>query len=128
MEQEFTDIFSLAEELGEVQEKDPNGVPQHAPGAKLDHGKPMAGRLLGLFANALYSVSEVGTFGATKYTEGGWVHVQDGFKRYEDAQMRHYLKRHMGEDYDIDSGCLHLAHEAWNNLAKLELYLRSLDG
>lgn len=107
-----------------LNEKDPNGVGQHEPGAKLDHGKPMAGRLLGLFANALYAVAEVGTFGANKYTEGGWVHVKDGIKRYDDAGMRHYLKRHMGEEFDPDSECLHLAHEAWNKLAQLELVLR----
>lgn len=105
-------------------ERDRYGLDQHAAGAKLDLGKPMSGRLLGLFAKALYNVSEVGTFGAQKYSEGGWVHVEDGFKRYEDAQMRHYLKRHMGEEIDPDSGHLHLAHEAWNALAKLELYLR----
>lgn len=105
-------------------EIDPLGIGQHEAGAKLDANKPMAGRLLGLFANALMEVAEVGTFGANKYTEGGWVEVPDGFKRYEDAQMRHYLKRHMGEELDKDSGHYHLAHEAWNALAKLELYLR----
>lgn len=108
-------------------ELDPNGVDQHAPGAKLDAGKHMGGRLLGLFSRALTAVSEVGTFGAKKYTEGGWQHVEDGFKRYEDAQMRHYLKRHMGEEVDPDSGLLHLAHEAWNALAKLELYVRDYE-
>jgi len=109
-------------------EKDPLGISQHEAGAKLDHGKPMAGRLLGLFANALEEVSKVGTFGAAKYTEGGWIHVPDGFKRYEDAGMRHYLKRHKGEEVDPDSGYLHLSHEAWNALAKLELYLRENNG
>lgn len=105
-------------------ELDPNGIGQHELGAKLDAGKHMGGRLLGLFAHALTAVSEVGTFGANKYTEGGWQYVEDGIKRYEDAQMRHYLKRHMGESHDPDSGMLHAAHEAWNALAKLELMLR----
>ncbi|WWO62230.1 hypothetical protein [Vibrio phage vB_VcM_SY] len=105
-------------------EQDPNGIDQHDSGAKLDAGKPMAGRLLGMFGNALMSVAEVGTFGAKKYTEGGWQHVEDGFKRYDDAGMRHFLKRGMGEEFDVDSELPHLAHEAWNALAKLELYLR----
>ncbi|CAM0011316.1 endolysin [Vibrio phage K435] len=105
-------------------EQDPNGIGQHDDGAKLDAGKPMAGRLLGMFGGALMSVSEVGTFGAKKYTEGGWQHVEDGFKRYDDAGMRHFLKRGMGEEFDADSELPHLAHEAWNALAKLELYLR----
>ncbi|AUR94893.1 hypothetical protein NVP1199A_27 [Vibrio phage 1.199.A._10N.286.55.C10] len=105
-------------------EQDPNGIDQHDSGAKLDAGKPMAGRLLGMFGGALMAVSEVGTFGAKKYTEGGWQHVEDGFKRYDDAGMRHFLKRGMGEEFDADSELPHLAHEAWNALAKLELYLR----
>lgn len=109
-------------------EKDPNGLEQNKPGAKLDYGKPMAGRLLGLFGNALMAVSEVGTFGAKKYTEGGWQHVDDGFKRYDDAGMRHFLKRGAGEEFDSESNMPHLAHEAWNALAKLELYLREKKG
>ncbi|AUR81494.1 hypothetical protein NVP1007O_28 [Vibrio phage 1.007.O._10N.261.55.F9] len=109
-------------------EQDPNGIGQHDSGAKLDAGKPMAGRLLGMFGGALMAVSEVGTFGAKKYTEGGWQHVEDGFKRYDDAGMRHFLKRGMGEEFDADSELPHLAHEAWNALAKLELYLREKRG
>ena len=84
-------------------EQDPNGIGQHDNGAKLDAGKPMAGRLLGMFGGALMAVSEVGTFGAKKYTEGGWQHVEDGFKRYDDGGMRHFLKRGMGEEFDADS-------------------------
>ncbi|AUR97649.1 hypothetical protein NVP1243O_26 [Vibrio phage 1.243.O._10N.261.54.B5] len=114
----------LLSPLIEEPEQDPNGIDQHDNGAKLDAGKPMAGRLLGMFGGALMAVSEVGTFGAKKYTEGGWQHVEDGFKRYDDAGMRHFLKRGMGEEFDADSELPHLAHEAWNALAKLELYLR----
>ncbi|CAH9015381.1 putative phosphodiestherase [Vibrio phage 511E55-1] len=108
----------------ELIKQDPNGIDQHDSGAKLDAGKPMAGRLLGMFGGALMAVAEVGTFGAKKYTEGGWQHVEDGFKRYDDAGMRHFLKRGMGEELDPESELPHLAHEAWNALAKLELYLR----
>lgn len=119
-------ITSLIEDLA-MAEKDPNGINQHAPGAKLDFGKPMAGRLLGLFPRALWAISEVGTFGAIKYTEGGWQYVPDGEKRYQDAGMRHYLKRQMGESHDTDSGHLHIAHQAWNTLAELELCLRRME-
>lgn len=119
----LTPIINLEESQSST-EQDPNGISQHDNGAKLDAGKPMAGRLLGMFGGALMAVSEVGTFGAKKYTEGGWQHVEDGFKRYDDAGMRHFLKRGMGEEFDADSELPHLAHEAWNALAKLELYLR----
>jgi hypothetical protein len=96
----------------------------HAPGAKLDTGKVRPSLILNGMARALYAVSEVGTFGAIKYTDGGWVHVPNGFARYEDAQQRHALARAKGETHDPESKLLHLQHEAWNALAKLDLYLR----
>ena len=80
--------------------------------------------MLGDFARALTAVVEVGTFGANKYTAHGWIGVPNGLARYEDAKLRHMLKRNLGEDRDPDSGLLHLAHEAWNALATLDLYLR----
>lgn len=103
-------------------EEDPNGVDQHAPGAKLDAGKPDCS-LLGYFGKALLEVSRVGTFGAQKYTRGGWQYVDDGINRYAAAMLRHYFKEGGGE-IDDDSGLLHAAHEAWCALARLELILR----
>lgn len=105
-------------------EKDPNGIDAHAPGAKLDAGKLRPALVLGGFANALIAVTKVGTDGANKYTDNGWKEVANGFARYSDAEARHRLKRESGETTDTDSGSLHLAHEAWNALAKLELYLK----
>lgn len=106
-------------------EKDPNGLTPGTPGAKLDQGKPKAAQILGMFSRALWQVSLVGTNGAAKYSMGGWQFVEDGFNRYDDAGMRHFLKRGMGEEIDPDFNLLHLSHEAWNALAKLELYLRA---
>lgn len=80
--------------------------------------------ITGGMARAITEVAKVGTFGANKYTDGGWVSVPNGFQRYEDAQQRHAAARHMGEQNDPESGLLHLAHEAWNAMAKLDLYLR----
>jgi len=105
-------------------ECDPNGVYQHAPGAKLDAGKLRAGLVLGDFSRALRAVCAVGTFGAGKYTDHGWLSVANGISRYADARARHWLDRMGGEDRAPDSGLLHLAHEAWNLLAELELTLR----
>ena len=103
-------------------ETDPNGINQHAAGAKLDDGKIQAG-VLKDFSLALMAVAEVGTFGANKYTRGGWQSVPNGIERYEDALWRHLLKaRH--EPIDDDSGFLHQAHLAWNILASLEMVLR----
>lgn len=106
-------------------EIDPNGKSAHEPGAKLDAGKPMVSLVLGGFARALLEVSKVGTFGARKYTPNGWMTVPNGIERYADAGMRHNLYRAMGETHDPDSKLLHLAHEAWNKLAELELLLRA---
>ncbi len=105
-------------------EKDPNGLDSKAPGSKLDSGKPLSGSILRMFANALAAVVEVGTFGANKYSLGGWEHVVDGERRYEDAQLRHMLKVWVGEEADGDSKLSHRAHAAWNALAVLELELR----
>ena len=105
-----------------MKEEDPNGLYQHDPGAKLDAGKIQAS-LLEDFSLALLEVAKVLTHGAEKYTAGGWQHVQNGVKRYNDAAWRHRLAaRH--EELDSDSGLSHDAHEAWNVLAKLELKLR----
>ena len=104
-------------------ETDPNGINQHAPGAKLDDGKIMAG-VLSDFSLALIEVAKVGTFGAKKYSRGGWQYVENGEERYMDALWRHLLaERH--EPIDKESGLLAFAHLAWNSLARLELMLRN---
>lgn len=104
-------------------ERDPSGLPPHAPGAKLDGEKVMAELTLDGFSRALLAVAEVSTYGAKKYSPGGWQHVEDGQTRYRRAGDRHRLARGH-EPYDLESGLLHLAHEVWNRLAELELMLR----
>lgn len=104
-------------------EKDPHGKHPNSPGAKLDAGKVRVGLVFKGFARALWKVCEVGTYGATKYTDNGWEHVIDGENRYDDAKGRHLLKGYV-EDMDPDTNIEHLAHEAWNVLARLELQLR----
>lgn len=105
-------------------ELDPHGTPPNEPGAKLDAGKTRAGLAIGGFARALLAVSDVGTFGAEKYTPHGWVSVPNGIERYTDAMYRHLLAEGAGEARDGDSGLSHAAHAAWNALARLELMLR----
>lgn len=117
---EHKEVFSQTQPT----ESDPYGKDPHSSGAKVDAGKPRMHLITGGMARALMEVAKIGTFGAAKYTDGGWVDVPNGFSRYEDAQQRHAAYRHMGEVFDPDSGELHLAHEAWNALAKLDLFLR----
>lgn len=109
-------------------EKDPNGIEAGEPGAKLDDGKILADDILRLFARALWEVCELGTYGAKKYSLGGWVHVPNGESRYANAQMRHKLKEWMGEEVDPDTELLHATADAWNALARLELILRRKAG
>ncbi len=110
----------VMETFGEL---DPNGKDAHEPGSKLDAGKNRLGLVLGGFSKALQEVGKVGTFGANKYTDNGWLEVPNGQERYTDAMLRHYFKEVSGEEKDEDSSILHAAHLAWNALARLELAL-----
>jgi len=122
------DRFMSEEDWGlKPKDVDPRGIDQHELGAKLDAGKVDTSLLL-MFSRALNEVAKVGTYGATKYSRGGWRHVADGITRYTSAMLRHLFKE-MDEDYDAESGLLHAAQTAWNALARLELILReSEDG
>lgn len=106
-------------------ERDPSGIDLSTPGAKADAGKSRPTLVLRDMANALQAVIKIATDGAAKYSDGGWLQVPRALDRYEDADLRHMLKRFAEGPTDADSGSLHLAHEAWNALAKLELALRA---
>ena len=112
--------------LDQVKDFDPNGIAQHEPGAKLDAGKNRMHLVLSGFGNALEAVGQIGTYGADKYSDNGWMSVPDGEQRYADALLRHMLaaSKSGGEEVDQESGLLHLSHMAWNALAMLELHLR----
>lgn len=105
----------------------PEAAPQPAGGVKYDAGKPRYGLVLGGFPRALERVVQVGTFGANKYSDDGWLTVDDGHSRYTDAMLRHHFAEAGGEELDGESGMLHAAHRAWNALAVLELKLIELE-
>jgi hypothetical protein len=108
---------------GDFTTDDPNKIGTGA--VKYDGGKPAIWRgVINYFPQALWAVGEVSTFGAKKYAWNGWEAVEEGYERYKDAQLRHMLKRSMGEEIDEDSKLEHLAHEAWGALAALELHIR----
>ena len=104
--------------------EDPDGLRPADPGAKLDAGKPRLGLVLMGFPRALEAVGHVGTYGAAKYSPGGWQHVRDGKQRYTDAMLRHLMAEARGEEVDEESGLGHAAQTCWNSLARLELMLR----
>lgn len=107
-------------------ETDPNGKAASDKGSKLDAGKNRMSLVLGAFAEALEQVSLVGTFGANKYTDNGWLEVPNGEERYTDALFRHWAKESKGEVFDDDSDLLHAAHLAWNSLARLTLMIKRM--
>lgn len=99
----------------------------HQKGVKLDQDKPRVAHILGQFPRALWEVARVGTYGAMKYTDGGWLSVENGIERYDDAKLRHWLLEKMGKERDEELPVLHAAQEAWNALARLELILRETE-
>lgn len=68
---------------------------------------------------ALEEVARVFTYGAEKYAPRGWERGMPWGQLFGAAQ-RHLWAFWDGEDYDCESGLLHLAHAAWNVLALLE--------
>jgi Domain of unknown function (DUF5664) len=110
-------------------EVDPNGLSPKQEGAKLDGNKPNMDLVLGDFAHALLAVAEIGTAGAKKYSESGWLKVPNARTRYRSALLRHYFKERTEglRDLDSEEHYLHAAHAAWNALADLELLIRDLN-
>lgn len=99
---------------------DPFGKDQHEPGAKLDAGKYRPD-LLTDFSHALKAMAQVATYGAEKYTEGGWITVPNGTTRYRAAFWRHLLE----DGNDPETGMPHEWHALWNLMALIELKARS---
>jgi len=103
-----------------MQSKD---LPVKTGGIKHDNGKPRPDLIFSAMARALLEVSKVAAMGAAKYDDDNWLIVEDASKRYRDAKGRHLLLSAI-EAHDNESNITHLAHEAWNALAVLELHLR----
>lgn len=109
-------------ECDTLSERDPYGLAPNCPGAKLDAGKPDMSLMVD-FHGAMREVAKVATYGAVKYSRGGWLQVEDGYTRYTAAMLRHTF---VGSPIDDESGLLHAAHAAWNALARLEMLLIEL--
>ena len=70
----------------------------------------------------LEDVVKVYTFGAEKYAPNSWRGLEDGFKRYRAALLRHMVSFENGEEFDKESGLPALAHMAWNAIAMLAIW------
>lgn len=95
-------------------------------GSKLDYGKaPVWQGFLNYFPRAIMAVAMVSEYGKRKYGEwGGFRRVPDALLRYADGQARHELLQSIEGPYDdSDSGLAHLAQDAWNAMARLDMAL-----
>lgn len=93
-------------------------------GMKFDTEKPRFDLLFADMPLALEAVARVLTFGAAKYADGNWVHVENAERRYLAASMRHEIALAKGEQHDPETGEHHLAHKLCCELFRLELALR----
>ncbi len=76
-------------------------------GKKHDQDKPMVSLI---DPGWLLDTSAVLTYGAQKYSEDNWKHVENHKDRYLSAAYRHLLAFQSGEINDPESGLPHLAH------------------
>ena len=108
-----------------TEQKDPDGKDAHTGGAKLDAGKPKICIFFDeYFPHAIEAVTQISTFGAIKYSPGGWKTVPDGYDRYTEAMRRHYSAVCKGEMFDDETKLPHDYQIAWNALARLEIGLK----
>lgn len=109
--------FKFLPEDFELKEKDSTSLALKA-GDRFNEGKI---RYDLLEPYAMEQLAKIFTFGAQKYADNNWL------KGLPWLQTTASLKRHLaafekGEDYDKESGLLHMAHVAWNALAIVSYY------
>jgi len=99
-------------------------LPPEPEGMKFDTEKPRFDLLFADMPLALEAVARVLTFGAAKYADGNWTHIENAQRRYLAAGIRHELALAKGEEQDNETGEHHLAHKLCCDLFRLELALR----
>jgi hypothetical protein len=97
---------------------------------KDDQGKVPMEMIFKFFPRALEAIATALYFGAKKRNEknGKLEYLDDWQDRYSSALLRHKIARAKGVEFDDESGLPHLAHEGFNQLALLELWLREHEG
>lgn len=100
-------------------------MPIDRTGMKYDQDKVRMSLVIDGFADSLFEVGKIATFGAEKYAAHSWKGVPDGLERYTDAMYRHLNAEAQGEEMDDESEMMHAAHTAWNALARLHFLLEN---
>lgn len=70
---------------------------------------------------AIEKLTEVFTMGAKKYADDNWLKGMP-WSSVGASLKRHLSEYEQGEDYDKESGLLHMQHVAWNAMALLSYY------
>lgn len=91
----------------------------YVEGIKYDKDKPRMGEMIQDFGDELFKVVKVWEFGANKYSKSNWKKVDNGFDRYTNAMIRHFIQEQTTDGYDEETGYPHAYHVAWNALARL---------
>src|SRR5690606_15219695 len=102
-------------------------VNQYVPDQELkaDGGKIKPALLIHGMPRALLAIAAVLTYGEQKYEADSWRQVTKD--RWQNAKYRHLLSELAGlGESDLESGLLHAAHEACNQLILLQLRLDDL--
>lgn len=89
------------------------------PALRYNLGKPELSYLLSI-PKAAQALAKVFSQGAIKYERDNWQRGGKPDEEYLDSALRH-LFASQDEDYDAETGCLHLAHAVWNLAALIEL-------
>jgi hypothetical protein len=88
---------------------------------RFNSDKPMMSYFMRSFPRMAEAIARVKEMGAIKYNDGNWRLGNKPDDEYWNSMFRHLNYIFSGEDYDPDTGCLHLAHAVWNMCALLEL-------
>lgn len=89
-------------------------------GRKFDNTKP---KMYLLPPKSMLEISKVLTFGAEKYDEDNWRHLDNLQNRYSGGALRHIFSHLDGELKDDETNYSHLAHAICCLLFKLEIEL-----
>lgn len=66
--------------------------------------------------HAIQELVKVFTEGAKKYEDNNWLNGGMEYSKMLASLKRHIAAFELGEDYDPETGCHHMAHAAWNAL------------
>lgn len=91
--------------------------------ARMNTGKPEMDFVLD-FPIAVEAICRVMELGAVKYARDNWKLGGKPDSEYLGAALRHLFAHRSGDLVAEDSGCLHVAHAAWNLLALMELNIQ----